>query len=252
MNIKSIKFINYFSHGRKNINASSYIHGTAETKLELDKTTSRTQVINYLLSNIRRKTTYLEIGVRNPEHNFNHISSDKKYSVDPGAEYKDNPVDYKMTSDEFFRLLDTDEILSNTMKFDLVFIDGLHLAGQVNRDIENSLRYIADDGFVVLHDCNPPTEWHAREDYRYQSTPAGGFWNGTTWKAFLKWRSESNVQSCCIDSDWGIGIISKTHPLGDSIQATNPFFEFSELDKNRARELNLISFEKLKLLLNGT
>jgi len=104
----------------------------------------------------------------------------------------------------------------------------------------------------VLHDCNPPTEWYAREDYYFNMTPAKGHWNGTTWKAFVKWRSNSEVQSCCVDSDWGIGILSKTAAIGASIKSSNPFFEFDIFANDRKNYLNLIDFDQLKeKLLNS-
>jgi len=101
----------------------------------------------------------------------------------------------------------------------------------------------------VLHDCNPLTEWHARDSYSYYDTPALDIWNGTTWKAFLKWRFKSSVNSCCIDSDYGVGILSKRYKIGDSIEPTNFFFEFGLLEKNRKEYLNLIDFEEFKKML---
>lgn len=101
-----------------------------------------------------------------------------------------------------------------------------------------------------MHDCNPPTQWHARETFNFYFSPAGGYWNGTTWKAFLKHRSNPVLQSCCIDTDWGVGILSKTWPLGNSVKNDNPFFEFSVLKRNRQLQLNLISFEDLRMKLN--
>jgi hypothetical protein len=158
-------------------------------------------------------------------------------------------VDFKMTSDDFFENLKSNQVLSADFKFDLIFIDGLHLAEQVDMDIINSMDFIKDDGFIVLHDCNPPTEWHAREEYNYILSPAQDFWNGTTWKAFLKWRSNPLINSCCIDTDWGVGVLSKKHLIGNSIENENHFFEFYLLEKNRVKYLNLISFEELKITL---
>jgi len=220
------------------------------SKKEVHKKVLRTDVINFLLSQLSRKTTYLEIGVRNPDDNYNHINANKKHSVDPGIEFDENPVDFKMTSDDFFTKLNNNKVLSKNIKFDIIFIDGLHIAEQVDRDIINSLKYIKDDGFIVLHDCNPPTEWHARENYSYKHTPASGYWNGTTWKAFLKWRSNCLVKSCCIDSDWGIGVLSKTQLIGQIIKPpVNLFYEFNTLDKNRKEHLNLIQFDEFKKMV---
>ena len=174
------------------------------------------------------------------------IRDSNKYSVDPGVEFKKNPVDFQLTSDAFFESLKANKILNASIQFDVIFIDGLRLAEQVDRDISNAFKFLKPDGFVVLHDCNPPTEWHAREDYYFNMTPAKGYWNGTTWKAFLKWRSNSEVQSCCIDTDWGIGILSKTASLGNSIANSNPFFEYKRFANDRKNCLNLIDFKQLK------
>lgn len=231
---------------------SDYIDTQKKSKLEYQKTPSRTEIINYLLSQFNRETCYLEIGVRNPKDNFDKVKTNTKYSVDPGVDFEKNPVDFKLTSDGFFAKLRQEEILARGIKFDVIFIDGLHLAEQVDRDIRNSLDYLAEDGFVVLHDCNPPTEWHAREEYHYELTPAKDIWNGTSWKAFMKWRTDPGVNSCCIDTDWGVGILSKKHPIGSSISQANPFYEFQILDAGRKEQLNLIDFDKFKELIKAS
>lgn len=241
-----VKLIRLFVDYNKHINSSHFISVEKMSFLEKEKSPKRTDVINFLLSLSKEETFYLEIGVRNPKANFAHIKAKNKYGVDPGVEFIENPVDFKMTSDQFFDKLSANEILSDKIKFDIIFIDGLHLANQVDRDITNALNYIKDDGFVVLHDCNPPSEWHSRENFNYKQTPAGVHWNGTTWKAFLKWRFNPEINSCCIDSDWGVGIISKTHQIGKSICCANAFFEFNDFDKNRKHYLNLIDFSDFK------
>ncbi len=244
--LKNIKAIKFYALGKKFYNDKYYIDTQNKTNREISKKTTRTEILNFLLSLKTQPTNYLEIGVRNPAHNFDLINATTKYSVDPGVEFAENPVDFKMTSDDFFKKLSTGEILSKDIKFEVIFIDGLHLAEQADKDIINAFNYLHEDGFVVLHDCNPPTEWHARENYNYNYTPARGYWNGTTWKAFLKWRCNSAVNSCCIDTDWGVGILTKKHLIGNSIKSVNPFFEYYILDENRQTELNLIDFELFK------
>jgi len=241
--------IKYYAKGKTFLNNQHYLEVQKKSRREASKSPSRTEIINFLLSIKQKETCYLEIGVRNPDHNFNHIKASTKYSVDPGLDFDKNPVDFKMTSDEFFEKLSKNQVLSNDIKFDVIFIDGLHLAPQVDKDIANAINYIKEDGFIVLHDCNPPTEWHAREHYHYNDTPAHKFWNGTTWKAFLKWRSNSSINSCCIDSDWGVGILSKNYRIGKSIELTNSFFEFGLLEDHRKEYLNLVDFETFKRTL---
>lgn len=212
--------------------------------LEKSKTPHRTDIINHFIS-YKKENTYLEIGVRNPSDNFNKIKADVKYSVDPGVEFKENPVDFKMTSDVFFEKLDAKEIdIKN--KFNVIFIDGLHLAEQLERDIMNGLNHITDDGFIILHDCNPPTVFHQRENFDFKNSPAKKFWNGTSWKAFYKARHLHNVYSICFDTDWGVAVISKKMLKGfNNITSPidNPYFEFYKLDANRNAYLNLQSFD---------
>lgn len=241
-----INFFKYLKQGRKFLNDPVFLDTVNKSRKEKEKSPTRTMVINFLMSLCEGETKYLEIGVRNPEDNFNHINATVKYSVDPGLEYDENPVDFQMTSDEFFQKLRKGEVLSPEVQFDVIFIDGLHLAEQVDKDIRNSLDFLSPNGFAVLHDCNPPSEWHARESFQYKYTPAQGIWTGTTWKAFLKWRFNSEVSSCCIDTDWGLGIISKGYAIGNAIAPSNEFFEFYLLEENREAYLNLLSFEAFK------
>lgn len=246
-----VKTYKYYLKGKSILNDSHYLDVQKKIHQEVSKKPSRKDIINFLLSIKQKDTYYLEIGVRNPEDNFNHIKAGTKYSVDPGVEFIENPVDFKMTSDVFFQKLSKNEVLSNTIRFDVIFIDGLHFAYQADRDIANASNYIKEDGFIVLHDCNPPTEWHNREHFLYNHTPAGIYWNGTTWKAFLKWRSNPSFNSCCIDSDWGVGILSKNYQIGKNVKQSNPFFEFSLFEENRTEYLNLIDFNNFKKNCSG-
>jgi hypothetical protein len=239
----------YYLAGKRYLNDPVLWQVVEKSLNEIHKSTLRTEVLNFLLSQLKRETTYLEIGVCDPSNNYNYINADIKYSVDPGYDFIKNPVDFKMNSDEFFSKLDKNEILTDNIKFDVIFIDGLHLAEQVDRDIINSLKYIKDDGFIVLHDCNPPTEWHAREDNDYFNTPAGAYWNGSTWKAFVKWRFSNSVKTCCIDSDFGIGVLSKKHSIGNCINPSNLFFEFNVFDKYRIEYLNLMNYSNFKNMI---
>ena|SRR5690554_783197 len=247
--IKKIKL--YYNWGGRLLNNPYHVKGKHINFEEDRKKPFRSEVINYLLDCLERETTYLEIGVRNPADNFERINSTIKYSVDPGVEFKENPVDYKMTSDEFFKQLKSGYILSKDIKFDVIFIDGLHLAEQVERDIENSLEFIKPDGFIVLHDCNPPTEWHAREEFHYDLSPARNFWNGTTWKAFFKYRQDSRLSSICIDTDWGVGVLTKQDVFNRLKCNINPYFEFNKLNKNRKESLNLTSYDEFKSLVKA-
>lgn len=244
-----VKKIHKYKKGEVVLKDPEFIQVSELNKIEIKKAPRRTEIINYLVSLTEQKY-YLEIGVRDPNKNFNRINCINKFSVDPGVEFKENPVDFKITSDDFFKQLDEKKIekLVN-VKFDVIFIDGLHVSTQVEKDIQNSLNYLKDDGFIILHDCNPPSEYHQRENYLFMNSPAGPFWNGTTWKAFYKYRHIEDLYSICFDTDWGVGVISKKKlPLFNNISApmNNSFYEFSILNENRMNFLNLQFFEEWK------
>lgn len=204
-----------------------------------NSTTFRFDIINHLIAK-NGFTRYLEIGVRNPDDCFNRINIETKHSVDPCIEI-DADVNYKLTSDKFFDLLDNSNLdLESNYKWDVIFVDGLHISDQVERDILNSLNHLSDNGFIIMHDCNPPLISHAREDFHDISMPAGGDWNGTTWKSFYKFRAtRSDLEMATIDTDWGVGIISRGSQ--ECCPFDNPFFEYRKFEKNRHEYLNLIS-----------
>lgn len=187
---------------------------------------SRTSIINHLIHKYSFNN-YLEIGVRDGR-NYEKIIAKNKTGVDPNPTKNINGL-FKLTSDKFFKI--------NKMKFDLIFIDGLHLEYQVDKDIEECLKIISSNGFIVMHDCNPPTEFHQRENYEVN----GEFppWNGTVWKSFAKLRIKNvDLNLSCVDCDWGVGIIRKKKQSNFKL---NTNLDFNFLDKNRVNLLNLIS-----------
>ena len=187
---------------------------------------SRTSIINHLI-NKYNLNNYLEIGVRDGR-NYDKIIIKNKTGVDPKPT-KDIDGLYKLTSDDFFKI--------NKIKFDLIFIDGLHLEHQVDKDVKESLKILSNNGFIIMHDCNPPTEFHQRENYEID----GKFppWNGTVWKSFAKIRINNvNLNLCCVDCDWGVGIIRKKKQSKFEFSGD---LNFSFLNNNRQKLLNLIS-----------
>lgn len=185
----------------------------------------RYDIINHLIKKHNYRS-YLEIGVREG-YCFRQIDCEFKVGVDPFP--KNNITTHVMTSDEFF--------MRNTDMFDIVFIDGLHLYDQVYRDVENSAMFLNDGGCIVLHDCNPPTEDHARED------PVFSSWNGTVYKAIMRIRNEGKFSLVTVDTDWGVGILRKeeTEPLRLEVS-------WEVFDNNRNKILNLVSKDEfLKL-----
>ena len=185
----------------------------------------RTDIINHLIKKNNYKR-YLEIGVRNPDENLNKITVEHKDGVDPAGN-----CNYPIPSDDFFNQLDVD------VKYDIIFIDGLHLDYQVEQDITNSLKHLNEGGTIVMHDCSPIKEEHQVEEY-----VVGKTWNGTTWKAYVKFRmTDENLSMCVVDTDHGVGVITKGK---QTLYPKSDILDFKLLDENRKEILNLITPEK--------
>jgi hypothetical protein len=199
----------------------------------LNSSVQRYDIINHLIEKYKL-INYLEIGVFKGE-NIKKIQAAHKDGVDPGAEGFTTPeVNYPMTSDEFFKLLEGhDEI-----KYDIIFIDGLHHADQVEKDIKNALNHVVKGGFIVLHDCNPIS-------YEAQLIPRQTVaWNGDTWKAFVDFKSNNPSYKCCVvDTDFGVGVI---HNNGNEYKIENRIDDWDYFNSNRKELLNLISTDEFK------
>ena len=183
----------------------------------------RTEIINLLIQNIDAKK-YLEIGVSDGT-NFSNIKCDYKIGVDPSTETSAN---FHLTSDEFFE--------KNEETFDVIFVDGLHHADQVYRDMMNSLQVLNEGGYIICHDLNPVEEQHQIIPYQ------GGAWNGDCWKAFVMLRMErDDLEMYTVDSDCGCGIITRG---SQELLNFNYPMTYHYLDQNRKELLNLISPEE--------
>jgi len=185
---------------------------------------TRTDIIQTLINKIDAKS-YLEIGVGSGI-NFKTINCNNKTSVDP---YPYVPVDYSLTSDAFFN--------QNIETFDVIFIDGLHWAEQVYRDIKISLLILNPGGYIICHDMNPHTE--VMQLYP-QKIPESE-WTGDCWKAWVKIKSEDDsLDMVVVNTDYGCGIIRRGRQ--EIIEVKNEL-TWDYLNSDRNRLLNLVSVE---------
>lgn len=200
----------------------------------------RFDIINYLIYK-NNFNSYIEIGVETPSNCFDKISIpiENKISVDP------NPrgiVTHQVTSDEFFQTYNGDR------KFDIAFIDGLHTEEQVDKDIQNCLLNLSENGIIVLHDCNPTEEQRQMElDDPRRKIRA---WNGTVWKSIAKLRcTDKGLYIAVVDTDEGIGIIRRgSQNLFQTTEDITQILTYEFLDSNRTELLNLISIDQFKEL----
>lgn len=83
---------------------------------------------------------------------------------------------FQQTSDEFFN----GSFLDRTgIKFDVAFLDGMHLLEYLLRDFMNCERYCNEGATVLLHDCLPFNHAMAARDWYKDATR---FWTGDVWK----------------------------------------------------------------------
>ena len=196
---------------------------------------TRYEIINRIIKSKGYKN-YLEIGVRDGEC-FKLIECENKIGVDPNPTSPDTT--HIMTSDDYF------DYFIGEDKFDIIFIDGLHIDHQVDKDIVNSLKCLNEGGTIVLHDCNPPTEEHALE-YPVFTPPTNGAWNGTVYLSLIKLRLyKSDVVLKTVDSDWGVGILTRGESKTlDSFPDNSLNWNF--FNENRKDILNLMDPETFK------
>lgn len=218
----------------------------------------RTDVIQNII-NWRKASVYLEIGVLSGE-NYLEIKAKNKIGVDPILSISrkekikyylkhilsNSNKFYQMTSDKFFEM-DSNPLSKHGL--DVAFIDGLHTYEQTLRDVQNCLKYLNEDGVIILHDCNPPSAAasHPANSYSHAKSLNIPGWNkawcGDVWKTIVHLRSIRNdLNIFVLDVDiYGLGIISKGVPeniLEYHVESIKKL-SYEDLKKNRAKILNL-------------
>jgi SAM-dependent methyltransferase len=211
-----------------------------------------------------RVSRYLEIGVRKTVDNFDTINASFKVGVDPHPGDASNWVSLedsmsllntnsyilsKSKSDDFFKSL---ENLENFEKFDLVFIDGLHLAEQVSKDFDNAIRFLKPGGLIAMHDSNPPTEISTHPSYHI-AKQFGRAWCGTVWKEVVRRISLTESFFVTLDEIPGVTLFD-TSRKSENVNNLNPgsYISYNDFDKNRKDILNLRNIDEVISLLCKT
>lgn len=170
---------------------------------------SRIDILKFIQGRKRSKN-YLEIGCHKNEVFNEIVVSGEKVGVDPAR-----GGTLRMTSDDFFD--------QNETFFDLIFVDGLHIYEQLKKDVENSFRFLAPGGVIVLHDMLP---LGASVATRERNTKV---WNGDVWRLNFNLINNENFNYHIVNMDMGCGIISKVKSnnisLSENIENNFDFFE---------------------------
>lgn len=188
----------------------------------------RYDILNYLVT-LNNFQSYLEIGVLG-RATLDTVRVPLRHGVDPNG-----MGDFTMTSDKFFQ-----EVCNR--KYDLIFIDGLHLREQAKKDVENALTYLNDNGIIMMHDCLPAEEYYQRRE-----GISGKPWTGDVWKAFADLRcNRSDLEMFTIDTDHGCGIIRRGSQ--DTYPEIDGDWTWSYFKQYRNKLMNVITVEEF---LNG-
>lgn len=245
-----------------------------------DFTASRIDILLYLQNKYNFKS-YLEIGTYMNEC-FLKMQQEMQLAIGIDPQQGGN---VRMTSDQFFaqffgrgisaknfvmgvhdferniatnpvQLLDINgDIITISKTMDLIFIDGLHEANQVVRDIQNSLNILSPNGIIVMHDCNARNEIVQR----YPRHELAHAWTGDVWKAAVAMRLRQDIEIVVVDIDMGVGVIRKRanpKPLPIEWQnylGINPIsmLTYDHISNYRDTLLRLISVSDLKKWLDN-
>jgi len=153
---------------------------------------NRIAVVNLLLSKFQNPS-YLEIGCESNTL-FDSVPALKKIGVDPVS-----GGNVRKTSDAFFE--------NNDVRFDVVFIDGLHTYEQVRKDIINSIESLNKGGWIALHDMLP-SNWTEHHIPRVSN----GNWTGTVWKVAFELILTKGIEFKLLSIDHGVGVIKVIDP----------------------------------------
>lgn len=200
---------------------------------------TRLELLNRIAAAIRA-TTYLEIGVQRGLV-FRLVNIPSRVGVDPDPT---SAATIHRTSDDFFADLPAET------RFDLIFVDGLHLSEQVEKDVANALAHLTPGGLVVLHDCDPPTKRAAEREM----DPA--LWCGDVWRAWTQIRATLDPDryvTFTVDADLGLGVIAHRagpnaaiHPPAELTDLSAPPTTWQELQAHRVRALGLVTPERTR------
>ena len=196
---------------------------------DFDSTLTRSLIVNNIIDR-KKYETYLEIGC-DKNILFNSVKIKKKIGIDPVS-----GGNIRMSSDNFFK--------NNQDKFDLIFIDGLHQYEQVKRDVYNSLKFLNDNGVILLHDCMPSSFM------RQAPKRSSNIWNGDVWRNIVELRTLDQIDTYTIYADHGIGLILKRKNRNKLLLNIKSFkkLKFKDYYENYKLFLNIVHFEDLDQL----
>ena len=213
--MRKLKYILYFLYYGFLLKRISFKNLSYEWK---KNPINRTVIINFIIKKIIEQNNinninninYLEIGCFD-NANFNNINfkNINKIGVDPVS-----GGNFRTTSDKFF--------LKNKTRFDCIFIDGLHIYEQVQKDFLNSLKFLKKGGYIILHDCIP-RNFIEENIPRF---PSNKPWTGDVWKVCMEITKNPEMNFKIFMCDNGVGVFKKD-------KDNNNYYKLNYILKNK-------------------
>ena len=203
--ISNEKLINYFKLLYLSVNDYEIISISDFDKPKFNtKLNTRAQIINTYSNNT---DNYLEIGVEYGD-TFNTVHFNEKVGVDPDPKFTPTIGEVcKLTSDDYFKeYFEINNNLNNNDNnnnnnddnnndkfsiiqklFDVVFIDGMHQADFVLKDINNTIKVLSKNGTIFIDDIlpfnyNEQLKVPLKHYYENNILKYGENWTGDVWK----------------------------------------------------------------------
>ena len=145
--------------------------------------------LNQLAAGMKSCDSYLEVGVAQGL-TLEQVRVKTKIGVDPTPQFDlqklpKGTVFYQVDSDSFFAQH------AQGRKFDLFFLDGLHLWTQTYKDLLNSLSHGKSESLILLDDVIPDNELSAFPDWdealrlKEAAGHLDGHWQGDVYKVLI-------------------------------------------------------------------
>lgn len=205
----------------------------------------RHEIINKFIE-ARGYTRYLEIGIDYPANCFDKVKCDHKVGVEPTPKWGIN-------KNKNIAICDSNHFFaSSDDSFDLIFVDGLHVADQVYRDIMNAVKFLRKDGVIIVHDVDCESEWMGRPQSQYK---VGEAWKGDVWKGWYRATCEL-VESQAVGiytlmTDEGCGIIDFGNPkFSINEESYDPSITWKDYNKRKQAFLNPITYSEFESVLS--
>ena len=201
---------------------------------------TRTDVINVLFGKNEHFTSYLQIGVGDPpDATFINILAYQKQGITTMRMQAWNGGFYDPGSIDFWAACPLEQ------KYDVIFIQSIYEFDQVYADVHHAMEHLNEDGFIVIHGCNPLEKEWTIPLLQYSQGP----WIGAAYRAFIRLKYEHKDWSFfVVDEDFGCGIITKRPVVKNKCMRLSSL-DWETFEKFRKELLNLVTFEEYICLL---